>query len=772
MSLALVLAMALTLLPTAAFAACEANAHDSVADADALAAGYTEVTQKTAEASWDCTTGFVKTMPTLQEGQKLYKCKANEGCGKYFLITTTTTTDSSTQETSTTYSITSNCGNTVIQPGSNHSQAPANNDTSGKWTKDETSGKYGYVCETCKRRVEHTCSGTDTCSTCGATLSNTGAKSISGVGAAYDADAKTLTVTWTATNGAEGDTYKIAITASGSGFEDVASVDFTSTSMSKVLTATTPNPGSYTVTVSINGTTAQGTSGTDTFTIEDEQGGEEENTPSVDSVAGVWAADGKSLAVSWKGYFTEGHTFTVTLTKDGQAVSIPQVGGMNPGENLAASPITLKWDSAQAAGTYTIKVEAVKDGAAKASATGTAVLAASASTDVTPPPTNSQGIPVASEIKNEKQADAAVEILKNSNSDELQERLSTSTAAVESLESLDRTVSRIKNIDVRVEKEDGLPSVLTNASVSVVGAALNANASVVRFSLAPSSRNLGLSSGYQFSLTLTGVSNAAKLAVPVIVKLPVPAGMNASRLVVLHYHGGSSYPTVINPSVSGKTLSFVVSGFSDFVVTYSSEIPSDAYTGGAYTTVQGGKNKNDGSLDDATLASIAAMLSGDGVFVDVPGSHWAAKEIRWARDGGLMSGYENGAFGPTASTTRQQLWMVLARLSGTRPGSMAEARQWAINTGVSDGSNPTGALSRQQLVTMLYRFAKTQGKDVSASAKLTGFADSGKVASYAKEALSWASAKGIMSGSNGKLNPEGTATRAHFAVFLYRYSNG
>lgn len=73
---------------------------------------------------------------------------------------------------------------------------------------------------------------------------------------------------------------------------------------------------------------------------------------------------------------------------------------------------------------------------------------------------------------------------------------------------------------------------------------------------------------------------------------------------------------------------------------------------------------------------------------------------------------------------------------------------------------------------MLYRFAKTQGKDVSASAKLTGFADSGKVASYAKEALSWASAKGIMSGSNGKLNPEGTATRAHFAVFLYRYSNG
>lgn len=65
LSLALVLAMALTLLPTAAFAACEANAHDAVADANALTNGYTQITQATAEASWDCTTGFVKEMPDL-----------------------------------------------------------------------------------------------------------------------------------------------------------------------------------------------------------------------------------------------------------------------------------------------------------------------------------------------------------------------------------------------------------------------------------------------------------------------------------------------------------------------------------------------------------------------------------------------------------------------------------------------------------------------------------------------------------------------------------
>lgn len=434
------------------------------------------------------------------------------------------------------------------------------------------------------------------------------------------------------------------------------------------------------------------------------------------------------------------------------------------------SPATVALNQAAASGKQ-LAVQVVATVSNVKKAEGFAKITYTGSEDTTPP-TNSQGIPVASEIKNEKQADAAVEILKNSNSDELQERLSTSTAAVESLESLDRTVSRIKNIDVRVEKEDGLPSVLTNASVGVVGAALNANASVVRFSLAPSSRNLGLSSGYQVDLSVTGVVSSSALVVPMVITLPVTADVEPGRLVVLHYAGGSSYPTLVPSTVSGGYVRFVATGFSTYAFADRGDVPDSYYRpGGVYTTVKSGA-RNDGSLDDATLAAISAMLSGDGVFVDVPGTHWAAKEIRWARDGGLMSGYENGAFGPTASTTRQQLWMVLARLSGTRPGSMAEARQWAINTGVSDGSNPTGALSRQQLVTMLYRFAKTQGKDVSASAKLTGFADSGKVASYAKEALSWASAKGIMSGSNGKLNPEGTATRAHFAVFLYRYSNG
>ena len=389
--------------------------------------------------------------------------------------------------------------------------------------------------------------------------------------------------------------------------------------------------------------------------------------------------------------------------------------------------------------------------------------------DKTPPSTNSQGIPVASEVSNSTQANQAITILKNTNADTLQQRLMTSESAASSFASLESAVKSAKGIRVSVDTSSSSAPSAVRSGVSVTGAAFNASGTNVRLVVDAPSSAYNISSGYQISMTMSGVSNPEKLAVPVIITLPVPSDVRADRLVVLHYHNGSSNPTTIVPVISGNSLRFTVTGFSDFVVTDADATVGNGVSG-AYTTVQGG-NRGENELD-ALLPAIAAMLSGDGVFVDVTKEHWAAKEIRWARDGGLMSGYENGYFRPTASTTRQQLWMVLARLSGTRPADMAMARQWAINTGVSDGSNPSGVLSRQQLVTMLYRFAKSQGVNVSASAKLGGYADSAAVAPYAKEALSWAAAKGIVSGSNGKLNPEGTATRAHFAVFLYRYSHG
>lgn len=159
-------------------------------------------------------------------------------------------------------------------------------------------------------------------------------------------------------------------------------------------------------------------------------------------------------------------------------------------------------------------------------------------------------------------------------------------------------------------------------------------------------------------------------------------------------------------------------------------------------------------------------------FSDVPSSFWAYEQITWVAEQGIMNGYANGTFGADNNTTRQALWMVLGRLSGelNADSTMAQAREWAIANNVSDGTNPGNAMSRQQMVTMLYRYAQMKGYATNGSTDLSTYPDAAGVASYAQDALSWAVANGVVTGTtDGRLNPEGTASRAHFAVFMYRF---
>ena len=165
--------------------------------------------------------------------------------------------------------------------------------------------------------------------------------------------------------------------------------------------------------------------------------------------------------------------------------------------------------------------------------------------------------------------------------------------------------------------------------------------------------------------------------------------------------------------------------------------------------------------------------TGETTFSDVSETYWAYDEIEWAYDNGYVNGTSASTFAPGASISRQQVWMILARLSGGSPADMAAAREWAMANDISDGTNPGNAVTRQQLAALLFRFAQANGYDSGDRAALTGFPDAGSVASYAVEALQWATASGVINGtSQGALNPAGTATRAQFAVMLYRFWNG
>lgn len=176
------------------------------------------------------------------------------------------------------------------------------------------------------------------------------------------------------------------------------------------------------------------------------------------------------------------------------------------------------------------------------------------------------------------------------------------------------------------------------------------------------------------------------------------------------------------------------------------------------------------TVDGAFKAADGSGEAEDKGFTDVAKDYTFYGDITWVAGKGYMNGYADGTFRPTANTTRQALWMVLARIDGANPADMAAARAWAVEKKISDGTNPASAMSRQQMVAMLYRYAQLKGYKLDGGVSLDSFSDAASVADYAKDAMSWAVGNGIVQGTgSGTLNPTGVASRAHFAAFLHRF---
>jgi hypothetical protein len=151
-------------------------------------------------------------------------------------------------------------------------------------------------------------------------------------------------------------------------------------------------------------------------------------------------------------------------------------------------------------------------------------------------------------------------------------------------------------------------------------------------------------------------------------------------------------------------------------------------------------------------------------FVDTPA--WAADSIAFVSSRELFNGTSADTFTPNSPTTRAQLMTVLARLDGQTAQATSQGMAWAVEKGISDGSNPGGSILRQQLAVMLYRYAGSPATDGSIAA----FPDAGNVSDYANAAMKWAVDNGIIGGTtDGRLNPTGLATRAQVAAMVARY---
>ena len=161
-------------------------------------------------------------------------------------------------------------------------------------------------------------------------------------------------------------------------------------------------------------------------------------------------------------------------------------------------------------------------------------------------------------------------------------------------------------------------------------------------------------------------------------------------------------------------------------------------------------------------------------YMDVQTNDWYFGAVQYVTENGLMNGTGKG-FEPNLATSRAMIWTILARMSDVNTASGGEwyavAQQWAIANGVSDGTMPNGTITREQLAAMLYRYAVSKGMVKGpATADLSVFADANSVSSYAVEAMQWAVSTGLIGGMDGKLNPQGSATRAQVATMLMRFA--
>ena len=179
-------------------------------------------------------------------------------------------------------------------------------------------------------------------------------------------------------------------------------------------------------------------------------------------------------------------------------------------------------------------------------------------------------------------------------------------------------------------------------------------------------------------------------------------------------------------------------------------------------------------------------------FGDVRPADWFYAGVKFANEHALFNGTAADTFSPDAPMTRGMLVTVLWRLDGkpaaAAAGSFAdvasaayyaEAVAWASESGVVNGIDathfaPENEVTREQIAAILYRYAQNKGADTQKRADLSAFPDAAQVSTYAKDALAWANAAGLVKGmaQSGRdhLNPQGHATRAQVATILARYA--
>ena len=204
------------------------------------------------------------------------------------------------------------------------------------------------------------------------------------------------------------------------------------------------------------------------------------------------------------------------------------------------------------------------------------------------------------------------------------------------------------------------------------------------------------------------------------------------------------------------------------------------------------------ALFQASSAAVVAVngcyLPGNGTsendspYSDVDPEDWYYAAVLYTYENNIMSGVGGDEFSPNTNLDRAQIAQVLYNMEGTPSVGddsgfsdvdsgdwYFDAVTWAAENGIMDGYEgstfgPVDDVTREQVAVVLYRYAQAKGYDTSAKGDLSAFPDGSKVASWSRDAMSWATGIGLMLGDDSNnLVPQGTATRAQVAIMITRF---
>lgn len=211
-------------------------------------------------------------------------------------------------------------------------------------------------------------------------------------------------------------------------------------------------------------------------------------------------------------------------------------------------------------------------------------------------------------------------------------------------------------------------------------------------------------------------------------------------------------------------------------------------SGGSGGSNSGGSSSSgSGSGSGISSNSNTPTTGTGGSFHDVNTNDWFYDSVINATKKGWLKGVNDNAFSPNLDTTRGMIVTILQRMENGKAANRAmfndvkadayyaNAVAWASENKIAEGySNenfgPDDSITREQLASILYRYASWKGYDVSKTASLDSFTDEDSTSEYAKKAMGWAVASGLISGiDNGTLAPKDKATRAQVATILTRF---